>query len=54
MPDVKITVVVKLKPGCMVSCCTDGLRPVVFKLVRIEFFFAIYTVTVYIKGVKGR
>ena len=24
------------KPGSMVSCCTDGLRPVVFKLERIE------------------
>jgi len=24
------------KPGSMVSCCTDGLRPVVFRLERIE------------------
>ena len=24
------------KPGSMVSCCTDGLRPVVFKLERVE------------------
>lgn len=24
------------KPDSMVSCCTDGLRPVVFKLERIE------------------
>ena len=24
------------KPGSMVSCCTDGLRPVVFKLERLE------------------
>ena len=24
------------KKGSMVSCCTDGLRPVVFKLERIE------------------
>jgi len=24
------------KPGSMVSCCTDGLRPVVFKLERAE------------------
>ena len=24
------------KPGNMVSCCTDGLRPVIFKLERIE------------------
>jgi len=23
------------KPGVMISCCTDGLRPVVFKLERI-------------------
>ncbi len=24
------------KAGSMVSCCTDGLRPVVFKLERVE------------------
>ncbi len=24
------------EPGKMVSCCTDGLRPVVFKLERVE------------------
>jgi len=24
------------EPGSMVSCCTDGLRPVVFKLKRVE------------------
>ncbi|MFP3952149.1 MAG: TIGR04076 family protein [Candidatus Bathyarchaeia archaeon] len=24
------------KEGSMVSCCTDGLRPVVFKLERVE------------------
>ena len=24
------------EPGKMVSCCTDGLRPVVFRLERIE------------------
>jgi uncharacterized repeat protein (TIGR04076 family) len=24
------------KKGSMVSCCTDGLRPVVFKLERVE------------------
>ena len=24
------------KKGTMISCCTDGLRPVVFKLERIE------------------
>ena len=24
------------QPGSMVSCCTDGLRPVVFKLERVE------------------
>jgi uncharacterized repeat protein (TIGR04076 family) len=24
------------KKGTMISCCTDGLRPVVFKLERVE------------------
>ena len=24
------------KKGSMVSCCTDGLRPVIFKLERVE------------------
>jgi uncharacterized repeat protein (TIGR04076 family) len=23
------------KPGTMISCCTDGLRPVIFKLERL-------------------
>ena len=27
---------VGVKPGVFVTCCTDGFRPVVFKLERIE------------------
>ncbi len=23
-------------PGCMITCCSDGIRPVIFKVERIE------------------
>ena len=25
-----------VKPGCYVTCCTDGFRPVIFKLERLQ------------------
>jgi uncharacterized repeat protein (TIGR04076 family) len=25
-----------VRPGCFVTCCTDGFRPVLFKLERLE------------------
>ena len=27
---------VGVRPGCYVTCCTDGFRPVLFKLERVE------------------
>ena len=27
---------VGVRPGCFVTCCTDGFRPVLFKLERIQ------------------